>query len=148
MASFFPNVNKKEGYEALIYFGVPKTYATHIINLVSGEIKDSKKYLDVSCFYEETLNKAYRLTNRNLPMGNALCPLISNLVLYKHFDELGFNVDKDLMITGYADDNMLLCTKKGYLELEEMIKHSGKNTLEEFLSDEYKGILIEPDKSG
>jgi hypothetical protein len=148
MASFFPNVNRKEAYEALLYFDVPKTYARHLIDLVSGEIQESTKYPNAACFYEETLNREYRNTNRNLPMGNALCPLLSTLVLYKHFDELGFNANKDLQITGYADDNMLLCTKKGYLELETLIKQSNKGSLEEFLSNSSKGIFIEKDKSG
>jgi hypothetical protein len=148
MASFFPNVNRKEAYEALLYFSVPKSYAKHLIDLVSGDIQESTKYPNAACFYEETLNREYRNTNRNLPMGNALCPLLSTLVLYKHFDELGFNVNRDLQITGYADDNMLLCTKKGFLELETLIKQSNKGSLEEFLSNSSKGILIEKDKSG
>jgi hypothetical protein len=41
MASFFPNVNKKEALEALKYFNVPQKYARHLIKLVSGEIADS-----------------------------------------------------------------------------------------------------------
>lgn len=144
MASFFPNVNKKEAYEALLYFQVPPNYATHLINLVSGEIEESLSFPDSSCYYEEILNKEYRKTNRNLPMGNALCPLISTLVLYKHFAELGFNLTPDLIVTGYADDNMLLLTEEGYSQLTLKL---GNLSLSEYLSHPFKGIIIEPDKS-
>jgi hypothetical protein len=90
------------------------------------------------------MNKAYRDTNRNLPMGNALCPLISSLVLYKHFDEKGFNLDSEIMVSGYADDNMLLLSKKGMIRLEGLLQGQ---SLSDYLSDYKKGIIIEPSKS-
>jgi hypothetical protein len=144
MASFFPNVNKKEGLEALKYFNVTQKYARHLIKLVSGEIQESPFWPNEMCYFEETLNEGYRQTNRNLPMGNALCPLISSLVLYKHFDEKGFNLDSDLQVTGYADDNMLLMTQKGY---ERLINNMGSEDITSYLSDYKKGIIIEPLKS-
>jgi hypothetical protein len=57
MASFFPNVNRSEGLNALIYYGVPRKYAIHLINLVSGKSRPSKSYPNEESFYEETLNR-------------------------------------------------------------------------------------------
>jgi hypothetical protein len=120
MANFFPNVNRKEAFSSLLYYKVTTIYATHLINLVSGPIVESESLnMDFfgKCFYEETLNRSYRETNRNLPMGNAFCPLISSLVLYKHFEEKGLNLSDDLIVTGYADDNSLMMTEAGYEKL-------------------------------
>jgi hypothetical protein len=61
-------------------------------------------------------------------MGNALCPLISSLVLYKHFEELGLNISSDIIVTGYADDNSLMLTRKGY---EQLCLKLGKTIINE-----------------
>jgi Reverse transcriptase (RNA-dependent DNA polymerase) len=153
MASFFPNVNRSEGLNALKYYGVPTKYAIHLINLVSGECKSSKTYPNEESFYEETLNKEWAKGDRNLPMGNALCPLISSLVLYKHFTELGFNEDEDMIITGYADDNSIMLTSKGYRKLQIKLGINVNVKIEEYmirnyLNNDYKGIYLEPEKSG
>jgi len=121
MASFFPNVNKKEAYEALIYFNVPEIYASHIINLISGEIRLVGPLPTREAYYENRFNQLLKNNNRNLPMGNPLCPLISTLVLYKHFNELGLNLNKDLIVTGYADDNCLMFNEKGCDYLKKLL---------------------------
>jgi hypothetical protein len=153
MASFFPNVNKTEALNALKYYGVPNKYAIHLINLVSGKCQNSKEFPNEESFYEETLNREWAEGDRNLPMGNALCPLISSLVLYKHFTELGFNVDEDMIITGYADDNSIMLTGKGYEQLQIKLGIASNVKIEEYmirdyLNSDYKGILLEPQKSG
>jgi reverse transcriptase-like protein len=153
MASFFPNVNRSEGLNALIYYGVPRKYAIHLINLVSGKSRPSKSYPNEESFYEETLNREWSKGDRNLPMGNALCPLISSLVLYKHFTELGFNIDDDVIVTGYADDNSIMLTKNGYRKFQSKLGLTVNEKIEEhmiinYLNNDYKGINLEPAKSG
>jgi hypothetical protein len=86
-------------------------------------------------------------------MGNALCPLISSLVLYKHFTELGFNVDEDMIVTGYADDNSIMLTSEGYKKFQIKLGLKPNVKIEEYmirdyLNNDYKGIFIEPAKSG
>jgi hypothetical protein len=153
MASFFPNVNRAEALNALKYYGVPDKYTIHLINLVSGECKTSKEFPNEESFYEETLNREWAKGDRNLPMGNALCPLISSLVLYKHFTELGFNVDEDMIVTGYADDNSIMLTSEGYKKFQIKLGLKPNVKIEEYmirdyLNNDYKGIFIEPAKSG
>jgi len=114
MSSFFPNVSIIEAYNALIYFDIPPDYASHLVNLVTGKILPSKTLPNKESFYENMFNKKYAKSNRNLPMGNPLCPLISSLVLYKHFAELDLILNKDVFVTGYADDNSLFFNNKGY----------------------------------
>jgi hypothetical protein len=83
-------------------------------------------------------------------MGNALCPLISSLVLYKHFCELGLIFNKDIMVTGYADDNSIFMTEYGYQFLCKKL-NVNKITVEilsNFINNTYKGIIVEADKSG
>ena len=86
-------------------------------------------------------------------MGNALCPLISSLVLYKHFTELGFNIDDDMIVTGYADDNSIMLTEKGYSLFQKKLGLKKSERIEEhmiinYLNNDYKGINLEPAKSG
>jgi len=150
LASFFPNVNRQEALNALLHYNVPHKYAVHLIKLVSGRTVNSTHFPNSSSFYEETLNKEWSKGDRNLPMGNALCPLISSLVLYKHFEELGLNISSDIIVTGYADDNSLMLTRKGY---EQLCLKLGKTIINEiditnYLNDRWKGIIIEPAKSG
>jgi hypothetical protein len=83
-------------------------------------------------------------------MGNALCPLISSLVLYKHFEELGINSGSDIIVTGYADDNSLMLTRKGYETLCNELKLTKleESDIINYLNSSWKGIILEPAKSG
>jgi len=162
MSSGFPNLNLEVVKLALNSDGlIPDAYVNLIITHLKSPLTAAKSFPTFSSYVEHLYNKTWRQSNRSVPMGIGISPILYVITFDWCMRSLSV-VNDDLVYKAYADDLSFYFNTRGFFRLVSRLKINWIWLFQEFLKGHnllisilntpslfsYAGLKFCPQKSG
>jgi len=162
MSSGFPNLNLEVVKQAMLSDGLlPIPYINLIITHLKSPLVAAKRFPTFSSFVEHVYNKTWRLSNRSVPMGIGISPILF-VITFDWCLRTQEVSNSQLAYKAYADDLSFYFSLKGFWTLISRLNLSkpwllkelfyGRNILISALNSpslfHHAGLKFCPQKSG